>query len=57
MRRGGGLASQAQGEANQGVVGVGGGLWRRVGGEQSSPELGERAAVEVCRQSGSAGYL
>jgi hypothetical protein len=52
-----GLASRAQGETNQGVVVVGVALWRQVGGEQSSPELGKRAAVEGCRQLGSAGAI
>jgi len=36
--RSGGLASRGQGEADQGVVVVGVGLWRRAHGWQSSPE-------------------
>ena len=45
--RSGWIASQDQGEAKQGVVVVGVALWRRVGGERSSPELGRRAAMRV----------
>ena len=32
-------------------------LWRRVGGEHGSPELGERTAVEGCHQLSSAGLF
>jgi hypothetical protein len=52
------LASRSQGEADQGVVVVGVGLWRRVGGRPGSPELGRDAAVKGSLQLGSAGaYL
>ena len=45
--RSGWIASQDQGEANHGVVVAGVALWRRVGGERSSPELGRRVAMRV----------